>query len=111
MKSVYTSIHTRTEYLSAWSVIHTAVPSNVAESLEAHGYTYFATTAEPAWFTGLPKSVRKELMKEQDAVESVVTKVLKITKTSTGGAMQQTAAPVMAGGVAAAGFLGAVAML
>lgn len=87
------------------------MPTKVAESLEASGYTYFATTAAPDWYTGLPKDVKKELMREQDAVESVVDKVLKVTSSSTGGAMQQTAAPVMAGGVAAAGFLGAVAML
>lgn len=110
LKSVYTSIHTRTEYLSAWSVIQTAIPTDVYKSLEDKGYDYIETTAPPSWYTGLPDSVKDELMEEQDALQSAADEVLEITRTSTGGATQQTA-PIVAGGMAAAGFLGAIAML
>lgn len=110
LKSVYTSIHTRTEYLSAWSVIQTAIPTDVYKSIQNQGYTYIETTAPPSWYTGLPESVQEEIIDEQDAVRSAADKVLEITRTSSGGATQQTA-PLVAGGMAAAGLLGAVAML
>jgi membrane protease subunit (stomatin/prohibitin family) len=90
--------------------METALPTSVYRSLQVSGYDNVATTAPPTWYTKLPKDARKEVLKEQSALNSVVTEVLDITQTSTGGAMQQTA-PVVAGGAAAAGFLGAVAML
>lgn len=91
-------------------MVRTAIPTKVYQSILDNGHTFIQTTDPPAWYTGLPKGVQKEIINEQEAVRSVADKVLEITRTSTGGATQQTA-PIVAGGVAAAGFLGAVAML
>lgn len=70
---------------------------------------HVTTTAPPGWYTGLPKKVKTELLKEQNMLQSAADKALGVTRTSEGRGME-TKVPVV-GGVAVAGFLGGVAML
>ncbi|OKL61197.1 hypothetical protein UA08_03155 [Talaromyces atroroseus] len=109
LESAYSSIETRSQYTSAWSVMATAISSDTFESLASSGYKHIVTTAEPAWFTGLPDSVKSELLLEQSQLDSVEMSVLsKSTSTSKGDAPQNTLA---AGGFFAAGLLGVAALL
>ncbi|RAO71445.1 uncharacterized protein BHQ10_007457 [Talaromyces amestolkiae] len=101
---------TQSAYISAWSVIQTAVPTGVWNSLESSGFRYqldSSTTVEPSWYSSLPDSVKKELVAEESQLQSVEEKYL-ATTTSSGMAAQQTLA---AGGVLAAGILGVAALL
>ncbi|GAM38415.1 hypothetical protein TCE0_033f09116 [Talaromyces pinophilus] len=101
---------TQSAYISAWSVIATAVPTSVWNSIQSSGYNFqldSSTTVEPSWYSSLPDSVKKELLAEESQLLSVEDKYL-ATATSSGMAAQQTLA---VGGVLAAGILGVAALL
>jgi hypothetical protein len=101
---------TQSAYISAWSVIATAVPTSVLDSIDASGFRFqldSSTTVEPSWYSSLPDSVKKELVAEESQVKSVEDKYL-ATTSSSGMAAQQTLA---IGGVLAAGVLGVAALL
>ncbi|CRG91823.1 hypothetical protein PISL3812_08877 [Talaromyces islandicus] len=102
---------TRPEATSLWEAFETAVPSSVQDSVSRFGYTFqldASTTWEPSWFTDLPDSAQKELLLEESQILSVENEYL-ATSTSSGVASQQTLAA--AGGLLAAGFVGALALL
>ncbi|GAD92103.1 hypothetical protein PVAR5_0689, partial [Paecilomyces variotii No. 5] len=83
LKSVYSSIRTRSDWESAMSVLHTAAPTLTSEYVPS-----VDTTDPPKWFTGLPKEVKSEILSGQSVIDHVYTSVLKI-KTSKGDAAAQ----------------------
>jgi len=107
LESAYSSIGTRSQYSSAWSVMATAVPADTFESIAVSGIPYITTTAEPSWFSALPDSVKSELLLEQSQLGSVENSILS-TGTSKAVAPQNTLA---VGGVLAAGLVGVAALL
>lgn len=101
---------TQSAYLSAWSVIATAVPTDVWNSIDSSGWRFQlgpSTTAEPSWYSDLPDSAKKELLAEESKVASIEDKYL-ATTASSGMAAKQTLA---VGGALAAGVLGVAALL
>lgn len=106
------SMRTRSDLISALSVLETAVPASVASSISEHGLHYITSSAAPSWFTHLPKDVQSQLYSAQSVEWSIETKILKISSTaSEAGAAAPTAAALGFAGAAAAGLLGVAAML
>ena len=102
--SAQSSILTRSDYLSAVSVVATQLDGEVFQSIYNNGFPYITSTAPPSWFTGLPSKVQSELYSAESVMGSVYS-----SATSAAGAARPTAAFV-AGIVGAAGVLGLAAV-
>ena len=95
-------MNTEAAVKSAAHVLATQLPQSVLSSLILSGYPHITTTAPPAWFTGLPKKVKQNLVSQQSVLESVQASVLKITSAPAPEGARPT------GFMAAAGAMGAV---
>lgn len=93
--------------ISALSVFKTAAPASVVVSVAVSNFEYITPTAQPTWFSKLPKDVKTVILSEQSVLNSIVTKVLKIS--SSGPAAPAATVGIM--GAVAAGALGVVAAL
>ena len=111
--SADSSMNTRSDDMSAFSVLATAVPASVVSSISRSGIAYITPTAPPDWFSkDLPKDVQSVLLSRQSVLRSVETKILKIksTGTSTGGVSRATG-EVALGGLVAGAVVGVIAAL
>ena len=107
MQSAFSSLNSRKDVQSMFSVLSTKVPHSVLTSAETDGWPYVTSTKQPSWFTPLPGDVKSIYQGWQGVLRGVETSVLHIT---TNGAPQPTGV-VAVGGMAAAGVMGVVAML
>ncbi|MCJ1397739.1 hypothetical protein MMC11_000935 [Xylographa trunciseda] len=100
--SYFSTLTTQSNYLSAASVLSTAIPSSLyqGEGLAAYFSQLVTATAAPAWYTALPADAQS-FFSSVGAVEVSI-----ITKDLAAAAPQPTAGLKVMGGVLAAGAAG-----
>src|SRR5271154_6266291 len=112
LQSAASSMTTRHDLQSAYSVLATAAPNSVIQSISASGFQHIYTTAPPAWFTKLPGDVQTQFLSGQSVLDAVATSVLKVSSTATSNPGVPTATQQLAvAGAAVVGILGVVALL
>ncbi|MCJ1386676.1 hypothetical protein MMC17_009802 [Xylographa soralifera] len=101
LASYFSTLTTQANWVSAESVLSTAIPSSAwAEGISVYLSQLITATAPPAWYTAMPSDVQSIFSSVAQAEVSIVTRDL------AAAAPQPTAALKVMGGVLAAGAAG-----
>jgi hypothetical protein len=109
LHSVETSWRNSPAYTSANEAIFSAAPSSVQSSISKSGY-YYKDVMTQSWYTkNVPQTVQTAVSGEVSAIDSVAEKLLGTPTSSSKGAAERTAVPLVVGVMGVVG--GVLAML